>query len=601
MDPSKKPKRPSNDDATSASTTSPQSKNEIKLKKLSLKEEIISKCNKKLLIAASFEYQKQLIEQCEFNDEAIQEMAENLNQLLTSPNKIERIATKLPKRTAVKVIAALEKFRLEQPIASDKVQKNYYQRKDSYLMTSLSRLQESAFKNILTNNNFYCQLLIAVCEGEGHNCSLCASTKDDDYYRSKITNKRIIINHCEDAGAFDDLKFTELSERFKKILLSKKILFQGTLQTVESLIQQSDQTRCSSPENVIDLDSIEELIRIESIEIPSLTSSSFKKSFYIPRRLTPTFPFSDNFWSQVDKELGHSVAEQLKTKCKVNSKGEIQWLVAHDKKSKMWEEMISLLEKINSPISPSESWSSISEDDLLIDWNLQNKLPGVVIISGAAGTGKSNILSHYNEQMKNKDPGHWVILINLSDHSEAFSKLDYRSIDKLTVVHFLINLSVVTGQSKFARSLLKHRLETGDRIAIMLDGFDESHYKDNVILVINTLKQMKSVRLYVTTRSHMAGYLQLQLSQLAYNLDDFSKEDQMNYLTSLWKRDLEDEKVQLFASSLVDQMAKSLKDKERAFIGTPLQCRILAECFKWQVQRTNYQQEFNRFQMKSIS
>jgi hypothetical protein len=99
----------------------------------------------------------------------------------------------------------------------------------------------------------------------------------------------------------------------------------------------------------------------------------------------------------------------------------------------------------------------------------------------------------------------------------------------------------------------------------------------------------------------MAGYLQLQLSQLAYNLDDFSKEDQMNYLTSLWKRDLEDEKVQLFASSLVDQMAKSLKDKERAFIGTPLQCRILAECFKWQVQRTNYQQEFNRFQMKSIS
>jgi hypothetical protein len=111
-----------------------------------------------LLTAASFKYQKQLIEQCEFNDEAIQEMAENLNQLLTSPNKIERIATKFPKRTAVKVIAAHEKFRLEQPITSDKVQKKYYQRKDSYLMTSLSSLQESAFKNILTNNNSYCHL-----------------------------------------------------------------------------------------------------------------------------------------------------------------------------------------------------------------------------------------------------------------------------------------------------------------------------------------------------------------------------------------------------------------------------------------------------------
>ncbi len=84
MEPSKKPKRPSNDDdATPASTTSPQSKNEIKFKKLSLKEEIISKCDKKLLTAASFEYQKQLNEQCEFNDEAIQEMAEDWNQLLT--------------------------------------------------------------------------------------------------------------------------------------------------------------------------------------------------------------------------------------------------------------------------------------------------------------------------------------------------------------------------------------------------------------------------------------------------------------------------------------------------------------------------------------
>jgi hypothetical protein len=89
-----------------------------------------------------------LNEQCKFNDEAIQEMSEKLNKLLTSPNKIERIATKFPRLTAVKVIAALDKFRLEQPIASDKVQKKYYQRKDSFLMTSLSSLIESTFKNI---------------------------------------------------------------------------------------------------------------------------------------------------------------------------------------------------------------------------------------------------------------------------------------------------------------------------------------------------------------------------------------------------------------------------------------------------------------------
>jgi hypothetical protein len=130
----------------------------------------MSKCDKKFLTADPFKYQKKLNEQCEFNDEAIQEMAENLNQLLTSPNKIECIATKFPKLTAVKVIAALEKFRLEQPIASDKVQKKYYQRKDSYLMTSLSSLIESTIKNILTNNNSYCHLILLLSANKGTNC-----------------------------------------------------------------------------------------------------------------------------------------------------------------------------------------------------------------------------------------------------------------------------------------------------------------------------------------------------------------------------------------------------------------------------------------------
>jgi hypothetical protein len=42
--------------------------------------------------------------------------------------------------------------------------------------------------------------------------------------------------------------------------------------------------------------------------------------------------------------------------------------------------------------------------------------------------------------------------------------------------------------------------------------------------------------------------------------------------------------IKKFANSLVEQVSEALKDKERTFIGIPLQCRILAECFTSQLE-----------------
>jgi hypothetical protein len=53
--------------------------------------------------AISIDYQKQLNKVLEFNEEAIEEMKEKLERLLTSQHRIGRITTPLPKRTAVKL------------------------------------------------------------------------------------------------------------------------------------------------------------------------------------------------------------------------------------------------------------------------------------------------------------------------------------------------------------------------------------------------------------------------------------------------------------------------------------------------------------------
>ncbi|EFX60897.1 hypothetical protein DAPPUDRAFT_341061 [Daphnia pulex] len=154
--------------------------------------------------------------------------------------------------------------------------------------------------------------------------------------------------------------------------------------------------------------------------------------------------------------------------------------------------------------------------------------------------------------------------------------------------------------------MLRRRLNLGERITILFDGFDEivnNQYQKTAIRVINVLKEKKCAGLYVTTRSHMASNLQFWLSQLNYDLENFSIEDQINYLTSLWKlnfkEDVEDN-LRHFAELLVDRISKTLKDGERAFIGIPLQCRILAECFETDVQKSAQNQSELNLLVESI-
>ncbi|EFX62704.1 hypothetical protein DAPPUDRAFT_229967, partial [Daphnia pulex] len=77
--------------------------------------DILENAKKKMkslrLTAVSIDYQRKLKEVCGFNEESIQEMAEKLKQLLISENSVKRITSELPKRTAVKVIAALKELR----------------------------------------------------------------------------------------------------------------------------------------------------------------------------------------------------------------------------------------------------------------------------------------------------------------------------------------------------------------------------------------------------------------------------------------------------------------------------------------------------------
>jgi hypothetical protein len=93
-------------------------------------------------------------------------MIEKLEKLFASSNNIGRINTQGPKRTAVKVIGALEKLKENLPATNNTIPKNYFQYEDSYLVTSSSRLKKkhSKIKKILQQSEHSHHLLVVVCE-----------------------------------------------------------------------------------------------------------------------------------------------------------------------------------------------------------------------------------------------------------------------------------------------------------------------------------------------------------------------------------------------------------------------------------------------------
>ncbi len=489
----------------------------------------------------SLEFQSQLKKEIKFNDSAIQMMADQLKQRLLESSqreKVERIAATSPQHTAVKVISAVQILLRE------------LNQEGNYLVASSSRLQNEEememWKNILKLQKSFYNFFVVVCDDDEN---FISDNKCEDL------NFVIIISRDESSATIkEEIQFTDLSEHFQKRILSKPISFQGENVTVGDLVG-------NQPEEVIDFSSMKELLFTEKeVKIPSFNTPNFEETVYLKRRLQ--FPFENQF------ELGGE--------CRISSDGHIEWLVEKEKREAIWKKIMNdVTNQASKPV----------EDIDLMNLKEKGNEKSIVIISGVAGTGKSTLLCHYYEEIKKAKPDHWVIRVNLVDY-EAVLKLD--QITDLDVVDLFINrLHVVDDKSSFSRSLLRHRMKKGDRIVVMFDGFDQINElcQRGAIKWMKAISKKKSIRLYVTTRTHMLGDLQFQLSQLAYNLENFTEEDQIKHLTSYWVKELnlsgdKDGPLQQFAKSLIERVSETLKDEEKSFVGIPVQCRILAECFQ---------------------
>jgi len=66
----------------------------------------------------------------------------------------------------------------------------------------------------------------------------------------------------------------------------------------------------------------------------------------------------------------------------------------------------------------------------------------------------------------------------------------------------------------------------------MMDVFYEisPNYKENIIDLLQALRQTAVIQLWVTTRQHLRDELEDNLQQLTYTLEPFSEENQVEFL-----------------------------------------------------------------------
>ena len=536
----------------------------------------------------SLEYRNQLSRKyLKFNAIAVQRMANKLKPflLLSNRNRVLNIATKSSNLTAIKISSALSTL------------SNFCKDEDSYLVVSSEHLGNNKSKNRLKNamqsKKSHHLLIIVMRDGYSHQDMRC-----QDLISGAPRWKKMILIHSNDTsariGLKDTIYFTDLDEKSKKKILPTKIKFQGVFRRVSQLMANHSVTHANQ---ILNLDSMMELVldNQKFVKIPSTkTFLEFEKSLYVKRILTLTSRLDEDFWCQLAKELDVPM-DYLKTECRLDPNN-IQWLVDYQQKEHIWRKITTGLINRKLPVlpSPADKSNGIFADSDFIDEHYKGK---IVIISGEAGSGKSTILSHFQDKIKETTPYKWVIRIQLVDHSKYLLKQINNSFVQLSesdAIDFFIGLpGVISCDSSFSRNLLRHRFNALDsRLILMLDGFDEinSECQEVVIQLMTAISQTKLERLYVTTRSHLNDKLLNQFPVFTYQLENFSPDDQINYLTAFWKKHLHMtiegncDIIRQYAESIVTEASNSLNDTERVFLGIPLQCRIMAECFQEQVE-----------------
>ncbi|XP_046981746.1 uncharacterized protein LOC124550971 [Schistocerca americana] len=154
-----------------------------------------------------------------------------------------------------------------------------------------------------------------------------------------------------------------------------------------------------------------------------------------------------------------------------------------------------------------------------------------IIVEGKPGVGKSKMLSHVAEKIKEKVPSCWLLRVNLF---KFYAVLDH-SRNGVSAAEDILRWTVfnegVLGELEY--TLLRHCLLQSTQVVCLVDGFDEvcPDYVDKCLEVLPLLSPRKG-KLLVTTRPEPVKLLQARMGVSPHTLEPFSESELEYFFTS---------------------------------------------------------------------
>jgi ankyrin repeat protein len=390
------------------------------------------------------------------------------------------------------------------------------------------------------------------------------------------------------------ITWSDLTTSSQEELQEKTVEFQGAKISLNELM--------SAESPLANLLPLGALLKEKQLTIgkPVPISNAYNDGYYIGRTLLQHRAIKEEIHTDKRKnlfpDLIASTEQEFKQICQLNPENNVHWLEKEKSGKLVWQQSQGSLETVRRYIHTTVSHEYTANDiEKLLE---QAEHQRIMLISDTAGMGKSTVITHLSNQIKQNFSAKWVVRIDLNDHTDALQTLKQKQIDKKKAVEF-VSEKLLELQTALEMELFKHCCEQKQMvgIVIMLDGFDEisPFYKQTVTDLLQALRQTAVEQLWVTTRPHLRNELEAKLQQLSYTLQPFSVENQIEFLTKFWslkdwftkmdnnEKEENKKKLETYAKELIKKLVQSISDKEREFTGIPLQTRMLAEAFEREV------------------
>lgn len=359
---------------------------------------------------------------------------------------------------------------------------------------------------------------------------------------------------------------SDLSKHSLKIFLEKPVDFQGKSILYKDLIDENLATKIS----------VVEFNKVTEIGSKLKISPSFDPDYYIERTIAHQVIISSRIVDDIQEnpkndELVFTEME-YEARCQANIHRNVHLLGRDIDQQFYWIKSRGIFSRIANFVKANNGILFLEKS--VVD---AAKTCRLFVLVDQAGMGKTTFLSKLSLDLKAKYHDDWILNVSLNEYPQYFDT--HKLKNERAVIDFL-EKAVLNLKTNIEKEIFRDSINNRKNIQIILDGADEVsvNYEENIINLLNILKNLNLRRIFVSTRPEFGKTLEILFQQFRHFLVPFIDEDQKRFLLKYWTKRVKNlDSYQNLAHDASKLVYKVMSEDLRKLIGIPLITRLVAD------------------------